>query len=841
MNKFCAAILLFFSFQTTFAQTFLNGDFENNTAGFDQINMSNAAFNSTMANTTAFGTYGDMDIITSPTYCGLCQSGLWYTSLTGSATDAIAMELSAPLVAGNSYTISFWDKGCWGTYSTTGPPVEIGVSNSSTSFGTSVYNAPNPLNGTWVQRTFTFTAPISGLYITVQLSAGGLSDWTQIDNFTFSGCILNLNLGNDTTVCSGSILTLNAANSGATYVWQDGSTDSTFTVTQAGTYYVDVTGASCSVTDTIQVSIFNPAAPVINSNSPLCEGSNLNLTTTAVAGATYNWTGPNGWTSNVQNPTINSVTVANSGNYSLIISINGCSSLQSTANVVVTPMPAAPVLSSNSPFCEGSDLNLTSTFAAGGTISWSGPNLFSSTLQNPNVTAATIINAGNYSATVTLNGCTSAPANINVIINQSPSTPVAGSNSPVCEGGDILLTASSTAGATYNWTGPSAWSSVTQNPSILNAVPNQSGNYDVYATLNGCNSPTAAVTVVVVPVAALTFTASPDDMCAGDVTTITLTSASIAGAVYNLTVNPGSITSGAGSGPWTAQYNTTGTFDIILGGIVGNCVIAPDTQSVTVHPMPIVNFTPNITPFCDSVIVNFSNLSTEIGTVNWNFGDGTTDTALNPTHTYYPGSYDVTLTVTSPFGCSNTLTVPAAVVVDAPPVAAFSATPTWMDSIEIKNAIIYFTNLSQNANSFIWNFGDGTTALFANGNHQYTDTGSYSVTLYAMNIQGCIDSVTVGPWVVMPDILYFIPNAFTPNDDGENDVFKIYGSGIKGAELIVFDRLGEKVFGSKDLATGWDGTFQGLKLNTGVFVYFAQLTLNNGVHLLLKGDVSLLR
>ena len=201
----------------------------------------------------------------------------------------------------------------------------------------------------------------------------------------------------------------------------------------------------------------------------------------------------------------------------------------------------------------------------------------------------------------------------------------------------------------------------------------------------------------------------------------------------------------------------------------------------------------------------------------------------------------MTLTVTSPFGCSNTLTIPAAVVVDAPPVAAFSATPNWMDSIEIKNAIIYFTNLSQNANSFIWNFGDGTTELFANGNHQYTDTGSYSVTLYAMNIQGCIDSVTVGPWVVMPDILYFIPNAFTPNDDGENDVFKIYGSGIKGAELIVFDRLGEKVFGSKDLATGWDGTFQGLKLNTGVFVYFAQLTLNNGVHLLLKGDVSLLR
>ena len=93
------------------SQVFLNGDFENNTAGTDQINISNAAYGGFMANSVAFGTFGDIDIVTSGTYCGFRQSGCWYVALTGNGTDAFSMRLSAPLVTGNSYTMSFWDKG----------------------------------------------------------------------------------------------------------------------------------------------------------------------------------------------------------------------------------------------------------------------------------------------------------------------------------------------------------------------------------------------------------------------------------------------------------------------------------------------------------------------------------------------------------------------------------------------------------------------------------------------------------------------------------------------------------------------------------------------------------
>src|SRR3954471_1423316 len=95
-----------------FGQTVLNGDFENTTASSDQINLSNTAYNSEMANSFSFGSYGDMDIIKSATYCGNAQSGNWFVAFTGGGTDAISLTLSAPLVAGGSYTVSFYDRGC---------------------------------------------------------------------------------------------------------------------------------------------------------------------------------------------------------------------------------------------------------------------------------------------------------------------------------------------------------------------------------------------------------------------------------------------------------------------------------------------------------------------------------------------------------------------------------------------------------------------------------------------------------------------------------------------------------------------------------------------------------
>jgi hypothetical protein len=189
MNIFIKTSLLTLLFLQGFVacgQSFLNGDFENNTAGigYDQINLSNAVFNTMMPHTFAFGSYGDMDIINTATYTGGPQKGLWFVAFTGGGTDAISMELSAELIKGKRYTITFWDK-CGAGFVT--QPFQIGVSDAKDTFGTAVYTCDAmPVVGVWTKRTFSFVSPLSGKYVTVQLSGGAnIGDWAQADNFSF--------------------------------------------------------------------------------------------------------------------------------------------------------------------------------------------------------------------------------------------------------------------------------------------------------------------------------------------------------------------------------------------------------------------------------------------------------------------------------------------------------------------------------------------------------------------------------------------------------------------------------------------------------------------------------
>jgi len=198
------AIQILTNVSSSFAQQFLNGDFEKTSApaGVDQINLSNDSFNSMMANSFAFGTYGDMDIINSAFYSGAAQNGSWFVAFTGGGTDAISMELSSPLIAGKSYSISFWDKASSGFIP---QEFQIGVSNDKSAFGTPVFTAEIPVTGVWTKRSFSFTAPLSGNYITVQLAgANDISKWAQADNFSLSNSENQIITGtvNEKTFCS---------------------------------------------------------------------------------------------------------------------------------------------------------------------------------------------------------------------------------------------------------------------------------------------------------------------------------------------------------------------------------------------------------------------------------------------------------------------------------------------------------------------------------------------------------------------------------------------------------------------------------------------------------------
>lgn len=240
-----------------------------------------------------------------------------------------------------------------------------------------------------------------------------------------------------------------------------------------------------------------PTAPVAMSSGPACGGDTLSLTATSVVGATYAWTGPNGFAAAVQNPTLSNVQPVASGTYSVTATVDGCTSSAGTTSVLVNATPAAPTITVPSLACTGQAVALSAAPVQGGTFAWTGPNGFAAAVQNPTIANAALTDAGTYSATVTVAGCVSLAATGSLAVNATPATPTAGNSGPMCAGGGLSLTASSIPNATYAWTGPNGFSAATQNPTLANAGPAASGTYTVVATVDGCSSGAASTTAVV--------------------------------------------------------------------------------------------------------------------------------------------------------------------------------------------------------------------------------------------------------------------------------------------------------------------------------------------------------
>ena len=176
-----------------------------------------------------------------------------------------------------------------------------------------------------------------------------------------------------------------------------------------------------------------------------------------------------------------------------------------------------------------------------------------------------------------------------------------------------------------------------------------------------------------------------------------------------------------------------------------------------------------------------------------------------------------------------------------PPNALFTVSPDTGVLIPYADATFAFTNLSDGATAYYWDFDDGNTSTSFEPEHMYLTEGNYTVTLLVTSEHGCVDLYSLGPLMVDGVPPLFIPNTFTPNNEGINEEFRIYGIAIESIRLNIFDRWGTRLFETTDLAKGWDGTFKGQKMNQGVYVYQAELKLTNGKKLLKYGDVTLMR
>lgn len=240
---------------------------------------------------------------------------------------------------------------------------------------------------------------------------------------------------------------------------------------------------------------------------------------------------------------------------------------------------------------------------------------------------------------------------------------------------------------------------------------------------------------------------------------------------------------------------------------------------------------------CLNTALNFTDLSANATGITWTFGDGSTSTIAQPTHTYAtPGSYTVTLVAVNPNSCNKRDSLKKNIRIKKLPKADFTHDPV----IPISNTPISFTNKSQNADTYAWSFGDGTNGYEVNPKHLYRKTGTYRVCLQARTYEGCVDSVCK---TVEADVRTAIdvPTAFSPNGDGSNDILFVRGGAVETMNIKIFNRWGEKVFESGSLEYGWDGTYKGKPQEMDAYGYVLVATFIDGSSAQKQGNITLIR
>lgn len=582
----------------------------------------------------------------------------------------------------------------------------------------------------------------------------------------------------------------------------------------AGVYTVLGSSGGCTstATTTLQVNA-NPTVTAANSGS-YCAGQSFNLS--ANGASSYTWSGPNGYSSNVQNPNFANITPNLSGTYNLIGATSGCTATASTA-LVVNPLPNIVAVTSGN-VCE----NFSLTLGASGAVSfvWTGPNGFVSFQQNPVIGSAIMANNGIYTVTGTdLNGCVNT-ATVAQVIFAKPVITVAGSNA--CINDQLLPTASG--GSTYQWTGPNGFSSAVQNPIINNALPINAGAYNVTVTsAAGCTS-SGTVFCNIYPKPNVSFTGNTE-ACYGTPFAFTAN-----GAISYKWLGTFGIAQLGPQFSISSVSNSLQTTYTLVGADGHGCF-----NSVVITPivlgLPYGTISPakdgGCVPFCTSF--TFQKGSPIITNVNWSFDNGNTfvDSSKVTQCFTTAGIHTVNISLIDSKGCKGKST---ATVEGYPiPHAEFSYTP---DAPNENDNIVTFIDESTNATvtDWYWDFYSNGKDTSSKNNPTYTfpEIGNYFVYLKVISNHGCMDSV-VKKLTVVEDVTFFIPNSFTPNGDGNNEIFIPKAVGVKKYRMDIFDRWGQLVYTSTDITQGWDGKSKkgGDILPQDVYVYKISVSNNN--------------
>ena len=361
----------------------------------------------------------------------------------------------------------------------------------------------------------------------------------------------------------------------------------------------------------------------------------------------------------------------------------------------------------------------------------------------------------------------------------------------------------------YSGTPSYSWSPGGQTTSTISGLG--LGTYTCLVSLPGCSSTytqSVQATVVsgsVTAVPNITITSSSTTTCQNQPVTLT---ASGAGTYtwYNGATTP------------TITVNSNGTYSVS-----GSNVCGISSNSLTVAFTPTVQITP-VSPICP----NDSALLTASGATTYQWSTGSNS---NPTYVHNAGTYTVTGTTA---GCSNTAVTTVSVI---PVAASFSASP----NAGTAPLNVTLTNGSVGAVSYSWNFGNGGTSIAQNPTTTYQNAGTYTVTLTAT--QGSCNEVYSQIIIVSEQLsALIIPNIFTPNGDGVNEVFAVTGTSIATYDCIIYDRWGLEMFESNQITTSWNGKNKGgHDAPDGIYYYIINAKGLDAKSYTFKGFVTLIR
>jgi len=573
-----------------------------------------------------------------------------------------------------------------------------------------------------------------------------------------------------------------------------------------------------------------------SSTPDICSASQGTVTATPLSGVptyTYSWPTLGG-------ATTQTVTGVGAGTYQVIMTDgNGCSS---TANVTVGDTPATFSSSTTDVSCPGgNDGTATAemTPALGNiTYQWDDPMM--QTTQT-----ATGLAAGTYNCTVTSDvGCsevvtvtvTEIPGMVGVITSQSDVTCNSGNDGII----DVDVT-QGTAPYTYSWDNSTSTSDVANDLA--------EGTHTVTVTdANGC---VITITGTIGEPTPLSITSlTPDtQICPED--DIMLTAIGSGGSSpYTYTWTKEGTVIGTGATITVDPEVTHTQYCVTLSEACGSptddaCMIV--TFPTPIEPSAIVDEAEKCMPGRFE-FTNTSANSAEIATSYWEFGPDGATLEIGGDSTHYQfnevGVFDVIMTTTSIYGCVYTDTMHQMVEVKPNPIAdfTFSSNPTTIFEPEVQMQ----DRSSVDVVEYNWYSPYSNPSASGVSDPKFyfpEEVGQYPVTLSVVTEHGCVDTLTLYLQVVQ-DILFFAPNSFTPDGDEFNQYWKpeIQGIDVYDFDLLIFNRWGEVIWENHDPSIGWDGTYKGEILQTGMYTWVARVKdLYNDASHEFSGTINLLK